>query len=166
MIEGLEHGHPGALADHQTVPVGRKRPAGLAGKRPQRIPALEHAVAERRIRPAGKHHIGAAEPQLIGGRRDGVIGRGAGRGDAEHRAAQAEHHDYLAGGRAGHHPRHREDAGPRLVLDQQSPIVLLEGLGPVDAGADHGADPQPVRRSVRQLRLSGTPRRPRSPPAG
>ena len=69
MLVGLEHGHAGAFADHQAVAVGGKGAAGVARQRPQRLPALQHAIDQRRVGAAGEHDVGAAEPKLVGGGR-------------------------------------------------------------------------------------------------
>ena len=90
MLIGFEHRHARTFPEHQPVAVGREWPAGFAGDGTQRFPALEHAIDQRRIGAAREHDVGAAEPELVDGRGEGVVGGRAGRGDAEHRPAQAE----------------------------------------------------------------------------
>ena len=39
MFVGFQHGHAGALAEHQALAIGRERPAGVARQRPQALPS-------------------------------------------------------------------------------------------------------------------------------
>src|SRR5690606_19851224 len=60
---------------------------------------------------------------------------------AEDRAPQPQIHADMAGRRAGHGLRHREDASPRFSFEQDRPIVLLDDFPAAHANADGGPDP-------------------------
>ena len=140
MFIGFQHRHAGAFADHQPVPVGGEGPAGFLGDRPKRLPPLQHAIDKRRVGAAGQHGVGAAEPDLVCGQRDRVIGRSAGGGNAEHRPAQAIVHADLSSRGSGHDARDGEHVGAAAPLDEEPAIILLGRPGTEDAGSDHRSD--------------------------
>ena len=146
MLEGFEHQHAGCLADDQPVAIGREWPAGVASHRPQRLPALQEPIDQRRVGAAGEHHVGAAEPQLVGGRRKRVVGRGAGRRHREDRPAQPVFHADLAGRRAGHRARNGEDVGAGPAFDQYAAIIVLDAFDAEDADADDRPDARRIGR--------------------
>ena len=98
-------------------PRDRPRTAGRCRGRPHRSASQPLRMPQASGASVPPASMMSARPSrnLVGGRGEGVVGRSAGRSDAEHRPAQAKDHADLAGGRARHDARHGEDAGARLA---------------------------------------------------
>jgi hypothetical protein len=139
MFVGFEHRDGGAIAKHQSVAIGRERPADRAGKHAQRFPGLERPIDQRQFASACKHHVGAAQPDLVDGGNEGMVSRCAGR-DTPNTGPLQPHGDETPGRTAArHHLGNGENVGALLFFEKDVDIALVDRIGPEDADADNAA---------------------------
>ena len=92
------------------------------------------------LRPAGDDGVGPAELDRRQGHADGVVARGAGRGDGHPQAPDPELHADVPGGGVGHQHRHGERADPLGPPGLADVLLVDDRLQAADAGGEEDAD--------------------------
>ena len=162
VLLGLEYEHARALAEHEAVPalVERARCAlrlvVAGGQRPHGGERGDVQRDDRRLGPAGQHHVGPAQPDHVDRVADGLGTRRAGAHRGVHPGARSEFDPDPPRRAVRHEHRDRERGQSLPAAVAQRVVGGEDGGDPADAaGHDHA---EPLRRHLGRAR--GRPRLP------
>ena len=154
MLELLQDDHRGSFAHDEPVSLlveGPRRLFGVVVAARQRAHGIESRypdLSDRRLCPSGKHHVGAADADLVHRVADRHVRRGARGALAHQRALRPELDRHPSGAHVRNDRRDRERADAVRPAGQKHVVALLVALQAADAGGDRGAEPVGRRRDV------------------
>jgi hypothetical protein len=152
VLEILEDEDRARLAHDEPVALRVERPAAALGvvvparERPHRAEPRDADARDRGFRPAGEHHVRAAQPDRIEALPDRHVRGGARRALRRERAARAELHRDPRRAHVRDDLRDRERVDPVGAALAEHVIAVLERLQAADPGRDRDADAVGLRR--------------------
>ena len=156
----FEHQRAGPFAEHEAVavlvvgPRGRGRVVVALAHGLESVEAAHARFGDGCLGAARNHGIGQAEADVVEGRDDGIVRRGAGRSRYEIWPAKAVFDADVARRGVGNHARNEEG---RVARGAVAPLKLkaffLQRLQAADAGAPNHAHPVLIDPALEQARI-------------